>query len=147
MYTNRELNQEIEEAVMSAIKAKCPVTCSWIATEINSRHPEPEDEYWLLIGTIGLQTRIRSYLGGLKKAQDRSQTDQLVLPGFCYLQQAYFAEDPSGESAPVLIPLDQMTDEQIERKAEELEKMSAGCAIHVKELRRYLKKRQATQAA
>lgn len=66
--------------------------------------------------------------------------EQLVMPGFEHVQRGY-SNERNGEN--VIVPIDEMTDAEIESKAREYERMAAGCIAHAKELRNYVLKRGA----
>lgn len=69
--------------------------------------------------------------------------DQLVLDGFEHLQVAYTV---NRKGIVVLVPVDQLSDEEIEARAVEYEQMALGCIAHAKELRSYAMKRLAVSA-
>lgn len=152
MYSSSDLKNEIMNVVQRAISEGRPASSAWIAMEICNRHPLPDDwrgddyEFWMLCGTSGAQAKVRLVANELKKEQDSLQ---LNLPGirkegFRHLQKSYFVSDPSNpESLPLLVPVDQMTEEQIILKAEEYRKMAVGCNEHADELLRYLNDRKA----
>jgi hypothetical protein len=153
MYSNSELKNEILEVIQKTITERRPASSAWIAMEICNNHPLPDEwsgddyEFWMMCGTSGVQSKVRAVVNQLKNEQDKGE--QLDLPGilkagFKHLQEAYFIANQSDEqSIPILLPLDQMTDEQIDVKAEEYERMAIGCQEHADELRRYRRDRKA----
>jgi hypothetical protein len=63
----------------------------------------------------------------------------MLLDGFEYLQQAY----PIARGAVrCLVPVDQMTDDEMDMKASEYQKMGDGCYTHAQEILSYKESRQ-----
>lgn len=62
------------------------------------------------------------------------KSDQLLFEGFEYLRSAYTLHR-AGDL--VIVPLEQMTDDEIDARAEDLDRSSEGCKAHANELRRY----------
>jgi hypothetical protein len=69
---------------------------------------------------------------------------QLVLPGYEYLQRAY-SVSRGGEN--VIVPIDHLTDAEIDARADELDAMATGAAKHAEELRKYKRRRRRLTAA
>jgi hypothetical protein len=67
-------------------------------------------------------------------------TRQLALPGFEYLQVAYPVKR---NGVKLLVPVNQMTDDELEERANEYDAMSRGCRDHAREIRGYVSKRNA----
>lgn len=65
---------------------------------------------------------------------------QLVLDGFEHLQIAYTFER---EGRTVLVPVDQCSEIELERRAREYDDMANGCRAHSRELREYIATRNA----
>lgn len=151
MYTGSDLRKDISDVVLAAREKGMRAHCAWITTEVCNRHPKDGDsDFWTLTGHIGTQREVRSYLNAMKLREDEeSDSGQnnlpgvVIMPGFKYLQKSYFVADPNDpQGAPMLIPTPEMTDEQIDMKIREKQRMAAGNLKHAEELERYKKDRR-----
>lgn len=71
----------------------------------------------------------------------KSQKAQTIpLPGFEYLQVAY---PVTRNKISLLVPIEQMRDDELLKRAEEYRRMGSGCNQHAKEIRGYVAKRRA----
>jgi hypothetical protein len=151
VYSGSDLRGEIKEIVNRTVANGIRVRAAWIATEICNNHPYisgEDSEFWSYTGASGVHAEVRRFLSSVKSDEgDESKQGKLpfTMPGYQYLQKMYFVSDLSDEEsdgAPVGIPLTEMTDEQVELKAKELERMASGCMAHADELRRYARNRK-----
>lgn len=123
---------------------------SWIVEAVMGRHPFPPD--WqgddrdFAEGScrdhvrVEVRKKLRDY-----KAGDENEASQAPwLPGFEHVQRAYLVTR-HGEAT--VVPLDQLTDAEIESKEAALDTMGHGCFAHRDELRRYRLERAAARMA
>ena len=148
MYSGTDLKEEIKRVIDRTISAGMRVRASWIATEIGNSHPDhfgKDVDFWQLTGISGVHAEVRRFISSIKTdEEDEEQQGKLpfTVSGYRYLQKIYFVSDPTTpEEGNVGIPINEMSDSQIENKANEYEKMAAGCVAHADELRRYLRNR------
>lgn len=134
--------REVREFIAAKIARGEIVSVDWLTHEIvaNKRGISGDDvEFYRVCAFTHVRDVVKRCVG---KYDAKPATDvQLVLDGFEHLQVAYTVER-RGEN--VLVPVDQLTDCEIEGRAVEYEKMAKGCLAHAKELRSYgINRRQA----
>lgn len=136
--------REVREYIARKIEDGIVVNVDWLAHEIvaNKNRISGEDlEFYTVCAFDKVRDIVKRCVG---KYDAKPTTDaQLVLDGFEHLQVAYTVER-SGQV--VLVPVNQLTDEEIEHRAAEYEKMAVGCRAHARELREYRRAR-ASRAA
>lgn len=92
-------------------------------------------EFHLCCSYQKLRDEVRQQINKMKvKADEQDVSEQLVMPGFEYLQQRYFLK--RGDDV-CIVKIEEMTDDEIELKANERESMGRACFAHADELRRY----------
>lgn len=142
MFSEKDLIAEVEAVVSSA---QCAIETDWIANLVMSNHRDvsgEDAEFYVLCGWAHVKTAVRAVVRSFKPEPEDVPDAQIVLPGFERLQTKYHCER-NGKSW--LVPIDELTDEEIDAKAHEYETMAEGCRLHAAELRRY--KNQRGQAA
>lgn len=87
----------------------------------------------------------------VKKAVDKYESEssaedgaQKNLEGFDYLQVAYTV---ARDDVRVLVPIDLITDEELEKRAEEYDRQAIGMQGHAQEIRNYIAARNKTAMA
>lgn len=138
MRSTRDVTGEIRKIVRERVDSGIVVRVEWLTQEILSMKDRIEGDdadFYIACGVSFIKDTVKRVIGDYQpKAADR-QSDQIVMPGFDHLQKAYTVER-GGET--VLVPVDQLSMEEIEARALELEGMARGCIAHAKELRSYL---------
>jgi hypothetical protein len=116
---------------------------SWIAMEICNDHEEDlargqGADWWKHRGFRAVRQDVGRFIAKNygQKAEDDAQH---VLPGCEYVQRRYIVKR-DGDDVAVLV--EDMTDEEIEAKAQELEKRGRSCIAHADELRLFGKRRK-----
>lgn len=141
------LMSEIETMVQGGINAGEVVAAAWITHGVMMNHSEAEgrDADWLT-GNARRHVRacVQKVLGRYKASESVEGDPQLALPGFSRLQKAYLIER-NGEQ--VIVPIDQMTPDELLERAAEYERMAAGCQEHAREIKRYVADSAAVSAA
>lgn len=72
------------------------------------------------------------------------QLSDVALPGFEHLQRAYTMQR---DGKTVLVPITKCTDMELMSRAQEYDRQAAGCRLHARELRSFVKSRTSTEAA
>lgn len=124
---------EVREFIQSKLAAGVILRADWVTAEIMGSKSEPECEdadFYLICARDKISDTVKRCLGKYKPALVTD--DQLKLPGFDHIQQAYPVER-SGER--LLVPVDLLTAQEIEARASEYDAMAAGCRAHARELR------------
>jgi len=77
-------------------------------------------------------------------ASDNTDRTQISLAGFDYLQAAYTVER---EDVRILVPIHLISDEELEARACEFDKLALGIREHAREIRKYIAARRKQRAA
>lgn len=142
MYSQSELIEEIK-AVIDALEDHQPAVASWIVQGIVSAHGDiqgTDKDFYVLCAFGHVRTAVREVFRRYRVAPDEEPDPQLIMPGFERLQKRYLVERDGDQIA---VPIEQLTDQEIDEKIAELERMAAGCKCHAEELRRYKGSRRA----
>lgn len=117
------------------------VVVEWLTHEIIGRKSGidgPDTEFYRVCAFTHVKDVVKRCVG---KYDAKPETDrQLVLTGFEHLQVAYSVV--RGDQI-VLVPVNLLSDAEIEERAAEYEAMAAGCRAHARELRSYRLERSA----
>lgn len=140
MQSEQSVRQEIRSLVQEKLDAGVCVRAEWFTAEIltaKNRIEGEDADFYVSCAAQILPQIVKRVIGQYdpKPVTDR----QLLLPGFEHLQKAYTVQR-GGEV--VLVPVDQLTDDEIEARALEYEAMAMGCRAHAKELRVYRRTRK-----
>ena len=138
--SDREMKQEVAEIVEQRIKDGEVTITSWLVMEIISRHEDitGDDADWYRVcakahmkGVVGQV--VRRY----KPSEEEEADRQIIMPGCERLQLAYSVD----RDGPAIVPIDQLTIDEIDAKIAELSGMRAGLSQHIRELERYREQR------
>lgn len=143
MRSKTDVTREIRSMVQDRIGSGSVVRVDWFTTEILAMKGQIEGEdadFYIACGADFIKDTVKRCIGEYKPKTDSVFTAQIVMDGFDHLQKAYTLER-DGEQ--VLVPVDMLTDTEVEARALELEAMARGCISHAKELRGYLRLRSA----
>lgn len=137
-YSLKNLQNEIANKASSL---SLPYAKSWLINSVLKDHQdiEGDDKYIaILCMRETITTCVEVFIRKFKKQSDKSESKQLVLPGFTHLQRQYvFLRD--GES--IIDSIDNMSYEECLNKRLELENMRDGLNIHIDEWSRYIESR------
>ena len=142
MRSTADVTREIRDFVQSRIDAGVIVRVEWLTTEIlaaKSNIEGDDAEFYEACAVHFIKDRVKRVIGDYEP-QARQTPEQLTLDGFQHMQKAYTVER-RGET--VLVPVDQLSFDEIEARACEYEAMAEGCVAHAQELRVYNRSRQA----
>ncbi|KAB2671119.1 hypothetical protein F9K77_14290 [Ochrobactrum sp. LMG 5442] len=138
----KTIKQEVAAFISNKVGAQQIVNIDFVIHEIMASKPqfEGEDaEFYLWLAHRELKEIVKSCVAKYNAKENASR--QISLPGFEYLQVAYPVQR-DGDS--LLVPIDRMTEAEINERAEEYEVMGKGCFKHASELRGYASKRNAS---
>lgn len=141
MRSKTEVTREIRALVQDRIAAGVIVRVDWFTAEIlamKSRIEGEDADFYLACGADVIRDTVKRCIGDYEPQATTSA--QLVMDGFDHLQKAYTV-NRDGER--VLVPVDLLTDVEIEGRAAELDDMARGCIHHAHELRGYQRARAA----
>jgi len=138
MYTYKDLTAEITDKVEAFLTANRVCHPDWVTEALMQDHADlsgGDEECALFSMRANFRNEVRRHINRFKLTPELAADPQLVLPGFRRLQMAYLV---TRDSQQVAVPVQSLTNVEIEAKCIELVSMSNGCLEHVEELRRYL---------
>jgi len=112
-----------------------------IVGEIMSRHSSIEGadaDFYILCAFDHVKDAIRIVVSEHAKGSKEKLDPQFILPGYERLQRKYHIEH-NGKS--FLVPIEEITKEEMRDKIKEQERLIDGWQIHVAEMRRYFYQR------
>lgn len=116
------------------------VVVDWLTHEIIGGRPgieEDDTEFYRVCAFVHIKDVVKRCV---RKFDTKPITDeQLVLDGFEHLQVAYTVPR---NGRIELVPVDQLSDVELEARAAEYEAMAKGCRAHARELRTFAASRQ-----
>lgn len=128
-----DIHQLIDERIASGALVHVP----WVAGAILDSRPHITGEDAPFYRDCTFKEVVRLVKRAIGKYEEATDTtpDQLLFPGFKHLVRAYPIER---EGERVLVPVQECTDDELEARANELEKMARGCRSHARELREFV---------
>lgn len=131
----REIGAKVEAALARNVRQMHP---AWIAQEVMADHSKisgADAAFYQFCSRQLVRDEVRL---AINKSQSTVPAKQLTLPGMQHLQH-YYVVERKGEQ--VAVRLDRLTNEEIERKAHDYDRLARACSEHADELRRYGKLR------
>lgn len=134
-------------------KAGRTPAAQWLVQELLKRHGRiegPDKDFHVLAAfhfaqdVVKLALRRRAPSVESDEAEPTDRLTQMVLPGYEYLQVAYLIPRDGQQH---LVAVAEMTDEEIEAKADEHQRLAKGNEQHAEELRRYKVERRRPSGA
>ncbi len=136
-----KLQTEIANTVEGVIDAGRPLEASWITHAIIGSHrdavaaEEDAAEFWLHTAYSAVREQVRRFISKrLGTEAQRGAQRQMTLPGFKHVQAYYLVHRDDDD---VGIPAMELSDAEIDAKAEEYRSMGAACFEHADELERF----------
>lgn len=140
-----EIDTEILAIIESRMTSSLDVAGPWLIHEVVNQHPniEGDDEDFYRCCAFGhVAARVREALR--REAQrDNSEDRQLLLPGWSHLHRRYSIERNDQQ---MIVPIEAMTDLELEKKAAEYIRQSDGLRSHADEINRYRMQRRSMTA-
>ena len=136
-----EVQDYIRKMISDKIDQGQVVSMSWITNEVLQEHGDmhgSDSDFYVICARHYVSDIVKRQIDKYKPGKNYNK-EQLTLEGFEHLQQAYTV--PREEEKSVLVPVDQLTDEEIELRAQEYEAMAQGNLKHAQELREYIRLR------
>lgn len=143
MYTMADLSREIAQEMESRIFKRETLNRDWIVQAILAKHSDvagDDVDFHLCASRKTVENAVRQQINRFDVKAEVTPDRQLVLDGFERLQRYYAFEE---RGVQVAVPVEDMTDAQLEAKEVELMAMGAGCYQHADEIRRYRDQRRA----
>jgi hypothetical protein len=148
--THSDLYAEVRDFVREKINSEEVIGAAWVVPLMTEKHPMPstwrgpDADAYRICFREHIKDMAREVVREFKKSEEDLDPRQRVLPGFKRVQRSYQI-DRNGE--PMLVPVAQMSDQEVEQKIGELRKIGAGNLAHADELERYLRDRRAVASA
>lgn len=137
----KAVKQEVTIFISNKIGDNQIVNIDFIVHEITASKPGiegPDTDFYVWLAHRELREIVKSCVAKYNAKENVSR--QISLPGFEYLQIAYPVQR-DGDS--LLVPIERMTETEINERAAEYEAMGRGCLNHASELRGYVARRNA----
>ena len=140
------LRQEIERLLIERIDRGLVTSTAALAEQIMVAHHykrlrslrdliQDDREFYEDCAWHHVKTAIRNVLRDYKLLPSQTP-EQLVLPGYEFVQKAYAIEQ-GDEHEPHVVPIEMMSEAELIAKAAELRQMAKGCEAHAEELDRF----------
>lgn len=150
--TEREVIAEVREMISEALAAGQQPEAQRLVHGLLERHNkiEGEDKDFHTLAAYHFGQRIVKLALRRGRATPEGDDDeprpfgQMVLPGYEYLQEAYLV---ARDGLQRLVAVQDMTDEELDSKAEEHRRLSKGNEQHAEELIRYKAERKRPTSA
>ena len=141
----KELAEEVRQFYAELIKQNKPVQTPWAVEGIMKAHMDihGEDSEWYKRSTrANVWDAVNAYVRSVKASEtDTESMEQMELfPGYERLQRAY-AVERNGIST--IVPVESLSDEEIDTKADSMDRMAEGLRLHAADLRRFKESRKA----
>jgi hypothetical protein len=131
---------EVRKIISDKVAEGKVVVVDWLTHEIISAKAAIEGadvEFYRVCAFTHVKDVVKRCVG---KYGAKPDTDaQLVLSGFEHLQVAYSV---MRDNEIVLVPVDLLSDEEIDDRAAEYDRMAKGCIAHARELRSFKRTRR-----
>lgn len=143
------LRTEIHAALDSLATEQKPWVAQWIANAICNSHADgladnDHKEFWRHCAYMNCRDEVRRCINMRAGDQPEQEGEQIKLFGWQHLH-AYYVVNRDGED--IGVPINDLTDEEMEAKAESYRKMAATCYAHAEELDRFRRERRRLSAA
>lgn len=143
MYTIKDLDKEITDTKAGWAGANNGVPKGWLVNAVMSKHANVtgDDSDFALCGSrYAVERRVEAHFREIKENEENPTNPQLILPGYEKLQKEYIVERNDEQ---VAISIWDMTDEEIDWKADQHRAMGRGHFAHADELIRFKESRKA----
>lgn len=155
-FSPTELYAEVLLIIAEQSNAGVLTSRGWLVTKVLQRHPikrpstKDPDDFSVCCRQLAVANAVDAALARLKHANEGHTDPDVIeldlprLPGYKHLRRIYPIRR---DDVIFLVPLEKMTDAEINGKIKVYNKASRGFAAHARELKRYLVGRQRVTAA
>lgn len=141
MRSRTDVTTEIHRMVQDRIDAGVAIRVEWFTQEIlhmKSNIDGDDADFYVACAVDFIKETVKRCVGAYATKASAVSDPQIVMDGFDYMQKAYTVQR-DGEL--LLVPVQCLSDEELEARAMEYEAMARGCLAHAKELRAYRRSR------
>ena len=142
-----EVQDYIRRMITDKIDQGQVVSMSWITNEVLQEHGDmhgSDSDFYVICARHYVSDVVKKQIQKYEPNNGKAES-QMTLAGFEYMQKCYTV--PRNGEKSVLVPTDQLTDEEIELRAQEYEAMAQGNLKHAQELREYARIRRQSYTA
>jgi len=149
MNHEKRLREEIQGEFERYEEENRCVPKEWLVTSVLGKHQDvqgPDSEFALYCTAVTVRNGVESFFRRIKSDETLGD-DQMLLEGvegFAYIKKRYLV---SRDGDSVGVPVGEMTSDEMDAKADELDAFAAGCRMHAIELRKLAKDRRKAEAA
>lgn len=143
MRSKTDVTSEIRGIVSDRINSGVIVRVEWLTTEIlalKHRITGDDADFYIACGVDFIKDTVKRVVGDYRPKASAVTDAQIVMDGFDHMQRAYTV---TRDDEIVLVPVNLLSDDEIETRALELEGMARGCIAHARELRAFKAERAA----
>jgi hypothetical protein len=143
----KTIRADIERLVAHKIDNGEPVAMAWLTQEILNDHADiagSDVDFYVVCARYYVSDQVKRQIKKFEPSDTGQPDEQLVMEGFDHLQKAYPVER---NAERVIMPITQMTIDELEERAAEYDVMAQGCIAHAEDIRRYIEQRQDESAA
>ena len=137
MRSKTDVTHEIRKIVTDRLNAGLIIRAEWLTTEILAMKADIDGEdadFYVACAVDFIRDTTKRCIGDYAPKASAKTDAQILMQGFDYMQRAYTVER---DDEICVVPVQLLTDEEIEGRAIDLESMARGCIAHAKELRAY----------
>lgn len=139
--SQESIRTELRKFIDDKIARGEPTPVNWVTREFMERKGDIEGgdvHFYLTCAEFFIKRLVKECIAKYDSKSGKVE-QQIVLPGFAYLQVAYTVQR-QGET--VLVPLQQVTDVELEARAAEFVESAKGLRHHAREIRDYIAARR-----
>jgi hypothetical protein len=148
MEVSEKIKGEIVEVIADEKNKDVILKTEWIANAVMNPYFKtlPETNAAEMVRYLSLLQCRRMVREIISKKLDGNGSDnrQYVIPGYEHLQTHYAVRR---DGTPVGVPISLMTDQELEAKLQEYEKMGSSCFAHAREIAEYLENKKRKEEA
>lgn len=138
----KDIQSFISAMIATKIDAGQVVNMHWAVTDVLNEYSDIEGgdvDFYLITARQYVFEQVKKCVKKYEPNPD-GINEQLVLDGFVHLQKAYPVKRGGVRE---LVPVELLSNEELELRASEYDAMADGCRAHAKEIRAYASSRQA----
>jgi hypothetical protein len=138
----------VRETLDRLTQEKKVIKKPWLLHEVLSQKAPPEGrdaDFYRMCALATVRDAVDRVVRSAKQLEEDGEGSQPALPGYEFVQPqcCIEREDGDGGLESVIVPVDLMTDDEIEGKVAQLQAQARGLTAHAKELAQYLVDRKA----
>jgi hypothetical protein len=127
---------EVRKFVQDRIDSAIITRVEWLTSEYIGSKDKVEGEdlpFYQTCALAHVNEVVKSVVGKFEPKKTRAD-DQMIFPGFNHMQKAYTIHR---DGVRLLVPVELLTDNEIDARADEYDAMAQGCRDHARELREF----------